>query len=35
MLVDPLKSVNRAVNVTRLNNRTDKIINILMKLFEM
>ncbi|MBQ7667956.1 MAG: CpaF family protein [Clostridia bacterium] len=27
MLVDPLKSVNRAVNVTRLNNRTDKIVN--------
>lgn len=27
MLVDPLKSVNKNVNVSRLNNRTDKIVN--------
>jgi len=27
MLVDPLKSINKSVNLTRLNNRTDKIVN--------
>jgi len=27
MLVDPLKSVNKNVDVTKLNNRTDKIVN--------